>query len=87
MAAATTCNNCMGLYSVNALQQCLQTGLSTGAYIGIGVACAVVVIAVIVIIVMVVKSNKQAKAKHELHLDNIELDNVNLETIANRYRV
>jgi uncharacterized membrane protein len=73
---ATTCNNCMGLYSVDALATCLQTGLSTGAIIGIVVAVVIVVIILIVVVVVVVRSRQQEQAKHDLGL-NIELEDLN----------
>ncbi len=76
---ATQCNNCMGLYSIDALATCLQTGLSTGAIIGIVIAVVIVVIIIIVVVVVVVKARQQVQAKHDLGLNNVELEDIDLQ--------
>ena len=78
---AISCANCLGLYSVDALSQCLQTGLSVPAIIGISIACIVVIILVIVLIVVVVNTRKKVELQIKLGLGNVELGNINLNKL------
>jgi tetrahydromethanopterin S-methyltransferase subunit F len=73
--AATTCNNCMGLYTVDALSNCLKTGLSTAAIIGIVVGVIVFLIIVGVIIYVVIKARRETQAKYKLQKGGFDVGN------------
>jgi hypothetical protein len=79
MGPATTCNNCLGLYSVNALAICLQTGLTPAQIAGITIGVILGVVLIGVIVGVVYRTRKQATARHKLHLDEVELGNVDYE--------
>lgn len=74
---ATACSNCLGLYNTDALAQCLKTGLSVGAIVGIVIACIVVVAIIIVIIVVVVRTQKKVELERKIGLGS----DVDLKTL------
>lgn len=77
--AATQCSNCLGLYSSDALAQCLQTGLSTGAIVGIVLGILGALAIIIAITAVVVKTRKQEEAKRRLGITADNVDAVKLE--------